>query len=325
MAGSSSFFDASVGGELLRLGVNLQDTSLGSLQVCMEPGLIAQFDVADSGSDDAATCVEQLVTKAGKVPDKISPYTSPMVIITRTPIVGLLERIGVVAQVNGLTIFNVRKYLNVFNSGETWAQIPGNASYQSLSRILLWTTDPGYSNSGGMLAAIAYAAQNADHPVTTLKPGDWRVQVIKSLFTELGDLQTHTPDLLEQFLAQGMAGIPMAMVYEDDYLNARLTREIPANSDITVMYPNPDVITQDTLVSWTPKGDKLNALLTTPTMEAYLEAYGYRTSQDADSFVGYMAKRGITVPDLNVLHRYLQFTPMPSETSLLALINAVAG
>jgi hypothetical protein len=328
MAGSSTFFDeASVLSKLSQLGVTLQQTSLGSRQECKVPGLIAKFDVAGSGSDDAASCVERLVTAAGRVPHKVSPYSSPMVIMTHAPIVAALEKIpGLVTQANGLTIFNVEAYLKVFTSGEEWVNIPGNSSYPSLSRILLWTTDPRNSNSGGMLAAIAYAAQNAnDDPVTTLLPGDPRVRVIKSLFTELGNLPTHTPDLLRELLTGGMDGIPMALIYESDYLGAVLAHDIPASSDITVMYPNPDVITQDTLVSWTPEGERLTNLLTASAMQAAEEAHGYRTLQDEGSFAGYMAARGITVPSLSALLRELQFARLPTESSLEALINAVTA
>jgi hypothetical protein len=152
------------------------------------------------------------------------------------------------------------------------------------------------------------------------------VPVIRTFYTELGSLETHTPDLLRDFLTMGIAGRPMAMVYESDYLSAKLTNEIPGNSDITVMYPNPDVISEHTLVSWTPKGDRLlNALLTNPTIGKYEETHGYRTSQDANGFVGYMATRGITVPSVNALSRNLQFARLPTESNLLALINAVAA
>jgi hypothetical protein len=328
MAGSSTFLDnPSVIAALSQRGVTVQDTSFGSLQECKLPGLIAKFDVADSGSDDAAACAVQLAAKAGKVWQKVSPCSTPMVIITHTPIVHLLEKIpGLVTQAGHLTIFNVGKYLSVFRSGKEWAEIPGNNSYPSRNRILLWTTDPQFSNSGGMLAAIAYAAQNPnDDPVTTLLPGDSRVPVIRSLFTELGNLPTHTPDLLREFLTGGMDGIPMAMVYEVDYLNTVLTHEIPANSDIAVMYPNPDILTQETLVSWTLAGKKLTALLTSPTMGAVEEAYGYRTVQDETGFAGYMHAKGIPVPSLSVLTNSLQFARLPTEPSLEALINAVTA
>jgi hypothetical protein len=328
MAGSSTFLDdINVRNKLTQNHVTLQDASLGSRQVCKIPGLIAKFDVSDSGSDDAATCVGQLVIKAGLVPHKVSPYSSPMVIMTHAPIVHLLQQIpGLVTPVNGLKIFNVAKYLSVFASGEEWVNIPGNTTYPSLNRILLWTTDPRNSNSGGMLAALAYAAQNAnDDPVTTLLPGDTKVPVIKSLFTELGSLPTHTPDLLRQFLTLGMDGRPMALVYESDYLGAVLTHEIPAASDITVMYPNPDVTAEETFVSWTQKGNKLTSLLTSSPMQDVEEAHGYRTSQDAYGFAGYMAARNIAVPSVNTLLASLQFARLPSESSLLALINAVTA
>jgi hypothetical protein len=327
VAGSSSFLDDStVRSDLSKeLGAPLQDTSLGSRDICKVPGLIDKFAISDSGSDAAATCVEQQVTAAGLAFQKVSPYESPMVIITHASIVPLLEKIGLVTSAHGLTIFNIKEYLSVFASGEKWVDIPGNTSYQSVSRILLWTTGPQHANSGGMLAAIAYAAQNSnDDPVIApLHPGDPRVPVIRSLYTELGGLPTHTQDLLRQFLT---GGIPMAMVYEVDYLNAVLSHVLPAQSDVTVMYPNPDVLAQETFVSWKPEGYALaNLLMHDPTMQADEEQHGCRTAKDASDFVRYMKTKGIIVPSLTVLMRSLQFARLPTESGLEALINAVTA
>lgn len=325
MAGSSSFFDDSkVRGELRRHGIGLQETSSGSLEACAEPSLAARYDVANSGSQDSATCVVRKLTAAGLNPHKSNPFSSPMVILTYDPIVKLLKTLGVVTQANGITIFDVSKYLDVVKAGRQWTSIKGSQTYPSHSRILLGTTDPRFSNSGGMFAAIAYSAQTKDHhPPTDPQPGDPLVAVIRDCFSEQGSMNTHTPDLIRQFVTDGMDAYPMVMAYEDDYIQARLSGLAGPKSGITVMYPNPDVIADNTLVSWTPQGNKMTALLTTPTMAAAEEQHGYRTSGDSSGFVSYMTAKGITVPNLNALSASLQFANLPTDTSLQELINEV--
>ena len=102
-----------------------------------------------------------------------------MVIVTYKPIVALLEQLHVASEVNGITIFNVAQYLKVFASGKRWTDIKGNTAYPSDSRILLWTTNPKESNLGGMLADIAYAAQNGGNsPTTSISPDDPHLPVI---------------------------------------------------------------------------------------------------------------------------------------------------
>jgi hypothetical protein len=325
VAGSSTFFDdPAVRAELRRQGIVLEETSAGSRQVCAEPSLAARYDVANSGSQDSASCVVQKLTAAGLNPHKSNPFSSPMVILTYDPIVALLKTLGVVKQANGITIFDVREYLDVVKAGTQWASIKGNLTYLNRSRILLGTTDPRFSNSGGMFATIAYSAQTKDnHPPTDPQPGDSRVALIRECFSEQGSMDTHTPDLIRQFITDGMDAYPMVMAYEDDYIQALLSGLAGPKSGITVMYPNPDVISDNTLVSWTPHGNMMTALLTKPAMAAAEEQHGYRTSGDSSGFVSYMAARGITVPNLNALHTSLQFAGLPTDTSLQELINEV--
>jgi hypothetical protein len=324
MAGSSTFFsDPVVQAELLRQGLVVQETSLGSRQVCGEPSLGQRYDVANSGSQDAAACVLQELTADGLNAHKSNPFSSPMVIITHQPIVNLLWRLGVVKKVGGIRIFDVRKYLHLVSIGERWSDIAGNSEYFNKSRILVATTNPLLSNSGGMFTAIAYAAQNNGDPFTLLRPGDQRLAVIRQCFAELGNLDTHTPDLLRHFLTEGIDAYPMAMVYESDYIFTLLSGQPGLNTDLTVMYPNPDVISDNTLVSWTPRGNAFTSLLTAPAMQAFEERHGYRTSGDSTGFVSYMAAKNVHVPDLNKYNADLQFASLPSSASLQTLIDAV--
>jgi hypothetical protein len=329
MAGGSTFFeDSGVRAELRRRGIALaSDTSLGSRQICAEPSLAARFDVADSGSQDAAACVTQKLRDAGRNPVESNPFSTPMVILTYNPIVKLLKTLHLVTQAGRITIFNVRAYLRVVDAGTQWVGIRGNRTYPNDSRILLWTADPRFANSGGMFAAIAYSAQNANgDPVTDVQPGDHRLAVIRKSFTELGSLDIDSTDLLRKFLTEGMDAYPMIMVYESYYIQALLDGLASPQSGITVMYPDPDVISDSTLVSWTPHGNQMTALLATPALAAIEEQHGYRTSRDSSDssgFVRYMAARGITVPSLNTLSESLQFVRLPTEASLQKLIDAV--
>jgi hypothetical protein len=328
LAGSSGFFsDPAVQKELRHEKfVVQQPTPAGSLDVCHIPLLVQDYDMTNSGSQEAAACVYQILAKASRAQDPSYPFASPMVIITYTPIVRLLEQIHVVKEDHGIAVFNVLKYLNVVRRGEQWYRIPRNKAYPNHSRILLATTNPQDSNSGGMFAAIAYAALNNDSPVAApMKPA--YVKVIRQCFREQPDMATHTDFLLNDFLANGMSEYPMAMIYENDYIYTQLDgrtllsgRPGP-NHQITVMYPNPDVVPVNTLISWTRNGIILTNLLKTPTMERFEEEHGYRTSSDSNSFVKYMAGNGITVPSLH--NPPMQIVGPPQEPNLQALINAV--
>jgi hypothetical protein len=252
------------------------------------------------------------------------PYQGPIVIITYKPIVALLERLHIASEADGITVFDVAKYLQVFNSGERWVDIPGNTTYPSQNRILLWTTDPNESNLGAIFADIAYAAQTGGNPPASIDRHDPYVPVIRNLFTALGELPTHSTLLLQQFLADGMRDHPMATVYESQYLSSVLSGAA-SNPSLTVMYPTPDIITSDELVAWTPSGEKLIEALSSTPMATLLATEGYRTEGDATGFVTDMAHRGISVLDLSDPGKepVQIFSPL-SPRVLKELTNAVA-
>jgi hypothetical protein len=331
------FSDPGVARELRRQGLVVKQTLPGSRTACTDTRVIADYDFSDT-SAEASSCFKSLALRAGKLPDVYNPYAGLMVIITYSPVVTLLKGLGVASEAynsttvknhhkvkNYITVFDVAKYLKVFASGKRWADIPGNTTYPSRNRILLWTTNPKQSNLGGMLADIAYAAQAGGDPPTSIGPDDKRVPVIRSLFTELGELQDFSVTLLNQFLAGGMGEYPMAMVYESQYLSTRLTG-IATDPSLTVMYPTPDVSTQDALVAWTPAGKRLIEALKSPQIAALEKGEGYRTAADKAEFVRYMASRGLFVPDLNQLEvAGVQFSNLPTADVLTKLINAVAA
>jgi hypothetical protein len=253
-----------------------------------------------------------------------SPFSSPMVIISYQPVVSLLRALGVVTQASGFLIFDVSAYLHVVSAGTRWTAIAGNGAYRSVNRVLLSTTDPRYSNSGGMFAAIAYSAQDGNDPFNGVKPGDRYLTVIRECFAGQGSMDTHTPDLLTQFLTDGMGREPMAMVYESDYIHAKLTDQAYLPPGLEVLYPTPDVIPDNTFVSWTSAGNKMTGLLARdPVLAVLAERHGYRTSQDAVRFVREMADKGITVPGLGPLPAGLQIAALPAAASFQELIDAV--
>jgi Bacterial extracellular solute-binding protein len=325
MAGSSEFFDEpAVVEEFRRNGIRVQQAPLGSQQIADQIALATTYDVANAASPDAATHIEQRLTGDGVGAQDSSPFSSPMVIVTYQPIVDLLKTLGVVKTVDKILIFDVNKYLQVVAADQRWTDIPGNGTYPSKNRILVWTTDPKYANSGGMFAAIASSAQLNGDPVTTVRPTDPYLTLVQKCFVEQGSMATHTPILLEQFLTDGMDRYPMGMFYEKDYISTRLNDQGALGQGAVLMYPNPDVIPDNTFVWWTDAGRRLNSLLQNDRVLVDLEERaGYRTSNDNVRFVRDMAGKGITVPNLDSPPTGLQIAPLPTDDNLQKLINAV--
>lgn len=325
MAGSSEFFDEpAVIDELRRNGIRMQQAPLGSRQVADQIALAKDYDLANAGSPDAATHIEQRLTADGVAAQDSSPFSSPMVIVTYQRIVNLLKALNVVKTVGNILVFDINKYLALVAADQRWTDIPGNKTYTSGNRILVWTTDPKYSNSGGMFAAIASSAQLNGDPVTTVRPTDPYLPLVQKCFVEQGSMATHTPILLEQFLTDGMDRYPMGMFYEKDYISTRFQDPGTVGQDAVLMYPNLDVTSDNTFIWWTDAGRRLNSLLQNDPVLVGLEEWsGYRTSNDNVSFVRDMAAKGITVPNLDTPPPGLQIVPLPTDDNLQKLIDAV--
>jgi hypothetical protein len=256
MAGDLEYLtDPDVLRELKRNGFRVEQNRKGTVGIADLPDLATAYDVANAGSNNAADhTITALKDKHRVAASKISPFSSPMVIITYQPIVALLEKLGIAHKnANGTWIFEVSAYLGAVGEKKRWIDIQGNADYRSTNRVLISTTDPTQSNSGGMLLAIETSVANDGSPVTDVaafkkaKPDS--ANSIKETFAGQGGKIGRTRDLLELIRRDGLSRYPMSMVYEKDYINAKLHGGV-ALDRVVLMYPNPTVMSDNNFVWW---------------------------------------------------------------------------
>lgn len=328
VAGSSDFFDDSaVVSELQKDGYRIDQSDLGSYQIANEPDPAAGNALANADGKSAALYIESKVPKQGNFPETGNPYSSPLVIVTHPQIVSLLVTAGIVKYTNGIPIFDVATYLNAVTSGEEWADIKGNKTFLSPNRIMLTTTDPMYSNSGATFAAILADTLNAGTLGRGQPLSDPDFQSLDECFTIQGAMEQHTPDLLRKFAADGMNAYPMALVYESSAISAKFGRSGTLPADTVLMYPNPDIVSDTTLVAFNALGEHIINLLSagTPSSDPSLvgleEQDGFRTSSDSQTFMGYMASRH--VPVINLDQAPVTFVRPPDESAYQALIKRI--
>lgn len=325
MAGHSDYFsNPAVLKELERNGYRVEQTAMGSLRVADVPDLATNYDMANAGSDDAAARIVKKLAEKGTAAYLVSPYSSPIVIVTYPIIRDLLAKIGIAHRSrNDTWVFDIPAYLDVVAAKKRWTDVPGNASYPSKNRILIATTDPAQSNSGSMLIAIESHVQNNNSPVTdpaALDPQQF--ELIRSSFDGQGAQTGHTPDLRELFMRDGMSRFPIALFYENDYIFSRLTGAGFAEN--VVMYPNPTVIADNSLVWWSAAGKEVvNLLKTNPTLIELQERHGYRASADTARFVADMRAKGVPIADLADPATEVTVASLPTDDTLAGLIKAI--
>lgn len=223
-----------------------------------------------------------------------APFSTPMAVATFTPIVDLLTQAGVVAP--GSTTFDVQRYLELAGSGTRWDQLPGNTTFPARKDVLLSTTAPCQSNSAIMYLGIASYVANADAVVADAGAMSGVVPAVQPLFRDQGYLPPSTEVLFEDYLSAGMGRVPMALVYEAQYLAEALSPDPVLPADGSLLYPSPTIFSRHTLVPLKPAGDRVGELLTTdPQLAALAAEYGFRPT-DPRPFATAFRDRGLPEP-----------------------------
>jgi hypothetical protein len=293
--------------------------------------LATSYDMANVGSEDAAQCIINTWHDPRYRPVRYQWDASPIVILVHNQYMPLLRTLGLVRQAGGIQIFDLHRYMTLVRKGQRWIAIRGNTSYRVEGRVLVAITDPLKSNSGAMFVASAYAALTNDDDPNPTSQGDPGLPIVREAFTDVSGEKSQSLDLMSDFLQEGSV-YPMVAVNEADYLyhlgSSSAMRGRPAG--VTALYPSVDVVSYDTLVAWTPVGQRMAGILLNGSLTTIEEAHGYRTGNpyevgNSAAFVAFWKGKGVTVPNLGAGQSDVDFIPEPDLTGLCVLISAVTS
>ncbi|MFE3190019.1 three-helix bundle dimerization domain-containing protein [Nocardia sp. NPDC059240] len=308
---SAFFDDPKVADALAKHGLKVDVEPAGSRQIATSVDL-GKFDFAFPSSSAAA----ELVQRKSGVTGKYVPFSSPMAIATFKPIADLLTQAGIVAP-GATTTFDVEKYLSLAEKGVQWNQLEGNSTYAVPKNVLVSTTDPRTSNSAAMYLAVTAYVANDNTIVRGAKAEDYAVSRVSRLFTRQGYTEASSDGPFKDYLSNGMGTVPMAWIYEAQYVDAAVHNQL--KPDMVLMYPKPTVMSQHTVVPLNDKGDRLGKLLTTdPDLQRLAAEHGFRPT-DTTLFTNVTAAHQVPV-DINLVN---QVTP-PDYDTLEHLLDGVA-
>ncbi|MFD7846361.1 three-helix bundle dimerization domain-containing protein [Nocardia sp. NPDC059764] len=308
---SAFFDDPKVVDALGKHGLEVDVEPAGSRQIATSVDL-GKYDFAFPSSSAAA---ERIQRQRG-VSGKYVPFSSPMAIATFKPIADLLTQAGIV-QTGATTTFDVEKYLSLAEKGVQWTQLDGNTAYSVPKNVLVSTTDPRTSNSAAMYLAVTAYVANDNTIVRGAKAEDYAVSRVSRLFTRQGYTESSSDGPFKDYLANGMGTVPMAWIYEAQYVDAAVHNQL--KPDMVLMYPKPTVMSQHTVVPFNDKGDRLGKLLTTdPDLQRLAADHGFRPT-DVSLFTKATAAHQVPV-DPNLVN---QVGP-PDYDTLEHLLDGVA-
>lgn len=317
-AGNDSFFaHPEIRALLLRNGFDVRATASGS-------GRIADLDLSryDLALPAGRYFADLIEAKLPTTVEAIPVFSTTVVVQTWKPLLPRLAALGLATRESDDTwTFHVDKYLELVTTDVTWDDIPGYIGFgDKLVRLQL--VDPETSNSGAMFVAAASIALNDGR---VLSDGERVASIAADIvpaYRDLGQLPTSTNEALTDYQTKCMAGAPLVLGYESDFIvsyNKGPEGRLCDGAEKAMLYLSPGIMADHTFIQLKPSlpanADKrtLRDLLREDTEIQHLAAVrlGYRNTQHY-------------YPDTEVpLRRNLTASPIPAACVLRGLIDEV--
>ena len=285
-------------------GLTMDYRKAGSYDMVRNPG--EGYDYLFPSSQLA---LELFKKEGGKYTKQDIVFNTPIVLYSRKPIVDVLIKEGVVTLEGDTHFVDMTKLAKMIADGVKWSDIGMKDLY---GNVLVDTTDPNKSNSGNMFLGLLANSLNGGNVVTKAKLEEIKPK-IKQIYQQIGNMQSSSSDMFNQFLKQGIGAYPIIAGYENQILEfskqeADIYEQI--KNDLVILYPSPTVWSSHVYISLTEKGEKgLEALLTKTAQEIAWKDHGFRTivagTENSDAFnvagVPKSISRVMPMPDIDVM------------------------
>ncbi|MFV8396306.1 hypothetical protein [Corynebacterium hindlerae] len=307
------FNDPAVKARLKELGMTLEVTPSGSRKISTRQDL-KEFDAAFPSSAPAAEKIARETSPQGMY----TPFHSPMAIATFDTIVAALEKEHAVVQRDGVWYLDMEKYLALASSGKRWRDI--SKDFPSPLGIQISSTDVRSSNSAAMYLSIAAWVANGGNVPATDAEVTKAVAKVSPLFTHQGYTGGSSAGPFAEYLSQGIGARPMVMIYESQFLGQQIADPTVIRPSMRLVYLDPTIASQHTLLAYSEDGDKLgDALANDSTLQRLAATHGFRPNLHGE-FELTLSDHGIDTPPA-----YLPTVNPPDFDRLEDLIEGVSA
>jgi hypothetical protein len=271
------FADPRVQAEFQAKGYSVVIDTAGSRQIATTVDL-SKYDFAFPAGVPAA---HQILTKQ-HLSTSYTVFYTPMVVASFTPVAKLLVKAGVATDQGGYYTLDMAAFMDLVANNTRWSDLPGNTAYPSDKSILITSTDVRTSNSAAMYLSIASYVANHDNVVENAQQGDDVLSKVAPLFLRQGFVESSSEEPFDDYIAIGIGKTPMVMIYEAQFLARLFAADGSITPDMTLIYPDPDVLSKHTLVPLSDAGDAVGKLLVNdPVLQSLAVQYGFRTADPA--------------------------------------------
>ena len=326
------FADARVQKILADKRLSVQTTRVGSRDMA---GKLAVAAAAKTAPDYlfpsgvvAANQITDAARKANINTSQSSPFFTPMVIASWTPIAKILVANGVATATGDRTYgADMTKLTTLMLAKKRWKDLQGASGYDVTRSVLVSTTDVRRSNSAAMYLALTSQAIHGD--IVTDHATALAVSAkVAELFKRQGYQENYVNGNFDDYVSIGIGKTPMAFLYENQMVQFALNKKGGAqdtaskgalNQEMVLMYPQPTIVNKVVLVAVSERARKLADLLSTNAeLQRIAVEYGFRIA-DSAVFMKAVQPTGLAVEE-----RLTQVVDPPSFEIMLEMIDAVS-
>ena len=272
-------------------GIQLVVQKAGSREIATRPDLTS-FDVAYPAGAHAALKIAQ-VTGSKRT---YATFYTPMAVASWKQLIPVLQASGLVTKKDdAFYTLAMGKLLETMQKGTRWKDLPGNTAYAVGKSILINSTDPRKSNSGGMYLSLAAYLANGNNVVDSDADASKVGDAMVGLFSKQGFQESSSAGPFEDYTAMGIGKAPLVMIYEQQFLEYFLGHANP-NPDMVLLYPEPTILSKPTIVALSDNGARFADVMTNSPKVAFIaQRYGFRT-QDSSELFAAVASKKLVIP-----------------------------
>lgn len=256
--------------------------TVGSRRIAVEGGAKGTVDKYDFAFP-AGTPAAEKIRRDFNSKSTYRVFFTPMTIASWQPVVQVLENNGIVKKHQDYYgILDMAALANLMENNTRWQDVPNNTSFQVGRKVLVKSTNILSSNSAAMYLSLASYLANNNNIVSDDEQINTVIPKVAPLFTSQGFLAGSSATPFEDYLIKGMGNSPLVMIYESQFLYQASLHNGSIRDDMVLLYPEPTIFTQHTLLAMTEAGKTLgDALSTDAELQKLAIKHGFRSNDTA--------------------------------------------
>lgn len=289
----------------------------GSRSIATQGGQKGKADKYDFVFPSGSPAADK-IKKDFKTQNSYRVFFTPMAVASWKPVVDVLEKNAIVRKTdNHYSIIDMGKLQELMTQQARWQDLPNNDSFKVGRKVLIKSTNIASSNSAAMYLSLASYLANGKSVVENDSQIAQVLPQVTPLFSGQGYMAGSSATPFEDYLNKGQGDSPLVMIYEAQFLAQ--AQQGGVRPDMVLLYPEPTIYTDHTLIAMNNKGKKLGEALTDdPDLQKLAIKYGFR-NKAGDQFNQMVKDKNLTfVP--NVLNEVID---SPSYEVLEKMISQI--